>query len=99
MLTRLIVVIIWQYIQISNHYAVYLKVICYMSIIPGFPGDSVVKNPRATAGDVRHRLESWLRKIPREGNGSPLQYSCLENPMDRGAWQATVYAITKSWHH
>ena len=53
MSTRLIVVIIWQYIQISNHYAVYLKVICYTSIISGFPGDSVVKNPPATAGDVR----------------------------------------------
>ena len=53
MLTRLIVVIIWQYIQISNHYAVYLKVICYTSIISGFPGDSVVKNPPATAGDIR----------------------------------------------
>ena len=36
-------------------------------------------------------------KIPREGNGSTLQYSCLENPTDRGAWWATVHEVTKSW--
>ena len=34
---------------------------------------------------------------PREGNGNPLQYSCLENPMDRGAWPATAHGVTKSW--
>ena len=34
---------------------------------------------------------------PREGNGNPLQYPCLENPMDRRAWQATVHEVTKSW--
>ena len=34
---------------------------------------------------------------PREGNGNPLQYSCLGNPMDRGAWRATVYGVAKSW--
>ena len=37
-----------------------------------------------------------LRRSPGEGNGSPLEYSCLENPMDRGAWQATVHGVTKS---
>ena len=35
--------------------------------------------------------------LPGEGNGSPLQYSCLENPMDSGAWQAIVHAVVKSW--
>ena len=45
--------------------------------------------------------ETWVRSLgwedsPGEGNGNPLQYSCLENPMDRGAWQATVYAVAKS---
>ena len=40
---------------------------------------------------------SGLGKFPGEGNGSPLQYSCLENPMDGGAWQATVHGVTKSW--
>ena len=39
-----------------------------------------------------------LRRSPGEGNGNPLQYSCLENPMDRGAWQATVYGITSVGH-
>ena len=45
--------------------------------------------------------ETWVRSLgqedsPGEGNGNPLQYSCLENPMDRGAWQATVHRVTKS---
>ena len=49
----------------------------------------------------RYGFDSWVRKIlgsgrsPGEGNGNPLQYSCLENPMDRGAWQATVYGVAK----
>ena len=40
-------------------------------------------------------IPGW-RRSPGEGNGSPLQYSCLENPMDRGAWQATVHGVAKS---
>ena len=39
----------------------------------------------------------WLGRSPRERNGYPLQYSCLENPVDRGAWQVTVRRVTKSW--
>ena len=38
-----------------------------------------------------------LGRSPGEGNGNPLQYSCLENPIDRGAWQATVHGVAKSW--
>ena len=38
-----------------------------------------------------------LGRSPGEGNGNPLQYACLENPMDRGAWQATVHGVAKSW--
>ena len=45
---------------------------------------------------VRPKFDPWVGKIPGEGNGNPLQYSCLENPMDRGAWWATVHAVTKS---
>ena len=41
-------------------------------------------------------FDPWVRKMPWEGNGNPLQYSCLENPMDGGAWQATVHEIAKS---
>ena len=61
----------------------------------GFPGDKVVKNPPASAGDAASVPE--LGRSSGEGNGNPLQYSCLEKPMDRGAWWATVPRITKSW--
>ena len=55
----------------------------------GFPGGSVVKNPSANAGDVGTIPESG--RSSREGNGNPLQYSCLRNPKDRGLWWATVH--------
>ena len=62
----------------------------------GFPGGSVVKNLPANAGDIRDAdLISALGKSPGEGNGNPLQYSCLENPMDRRSWCAIVHGITK----
>ena len=57
----------------------------------------VVKNLPANAGDVRDTgSHPGLRRSPSGGNGNPLQYSCWENPMDRGAWQATVHWIAKS---
>ena len=57
----------------------------------------VVKNPPASAGDVRDMGSiPVLRRSPGEGNGNPLQNSCLENPMDRGAWQAAVHGVKKS---
>ena len=59
-----------------------------------FPGGSVVKNPPAHAGNVGSISGSG--KSPGEGNGNPLQYSYLGNPMDRGAWQATVHRVAKS---
>ena len=56
----------------------------------------MVKNPPANAGDVRDvGLIPELERSRRVGNGNLLQYSCLENPMDRGAWQATVHGVTK----
>ena len=58
------------------------------------PGGSVVKNRLANAGDMGSI--PGLGRSSGEGNGNPLQYSCLENPMDRGAWQATVHGVTKS---
>ena len=60
---------------------------------PDFPGGSVVKNPPANTGDADSIPGSG--RSPGEGNGNPLQYSCLENPMDRGAWQATVHETAK----
>ena len=59
----------------------------------GFLGGSVVKNPSANTRDTG--LISWSGRSPREGNGNPLQYSCLGNPMDRGAWQAPVHRVTE----
>ena len=60
----------------------------------GFPGGSVVKNLPANAGDVS--LIPGSERSPGDGNGNPLQYSCLENSMDRGAWQATVLGGRKA---
>ena len=58
----------------------------------------VVKNLPANAGDIKDAGSiPRLGRSPGGGNGNPLQYSCLENPMDRGAWRATVYRVTKSW--
>ena len=59
----------------------------------GFPGGSVVKNMPATAGDADSIPGSG--RSPGEGNGNPLQYSCLGNVMDREAWWATVHGVTK----
>ena len=60
----------------------------------GFPGGSEVKNLPANARDVGSIPGSG--RSPREGNGNPLHYSCLENPMDKGAWQAPVHGVAES---
>ena len=60
----------------------------------GFPGGSAGKESACNAGDVG--LIPGLGRSPGEGNGNPLQYSCLENSTDRGAWQAEVHGVTKS---
>ena len=59
----------------------------------GFPGISVVKNLPANAGDKVPIPR--LGKFPGVGHGNPLQYSCLENPMDRGAWQTIVHGVAR----
>ena len=53
----------------------------------------MVKNPLASAGDM---VDPWIGKVPGEENGNPLQYSCLGNPMDKGAWLALVPGVTRS---
>ena len=58
------------------------------------PGGSVLSNLHVNAGDVCSIPGS--RRSPGEGNGSPLQYSCLGNPMDREAWRTTVHVVTKN---
>ena len=60
----------------------------------GFPGGSVGEQSACTVRDLGSITGSG--RSPGEGNGNPLQYSCLENPMDRGAWQATVHEVSKS---
>ena len=57
----------------------------------------VVKNLTASAGDIRDAgLVPRMGRSPRGGHGNPLQYSCLENPKDRGAWQTIVHGVKKS---
>ena len=57
----------------------------------------MAKNLPANAGDVRDEGSiPGLGRSPGEGNDNPVQYSCLENPMDRGAWQATVHGVAKN---
>ena len=61
------------------------------------PPPSVVKNPPANAGDARDRGSiPGSGRSPGGGHGNPLQYSCLEDPVDGGAWQATVYRVAES---
>ena len=67
------------------------------SFFKGFPGGAVVKYPPANAGDARDTgLIPELGRSPGEENGKLLHYSCLENSIDRGPWQAVIYVIAKS---
>ena len=63
--------------------------------LKGFPSGSVVKNLPAMQETQETWVDSWIKKIP-GGNGNPLQNSWLKNPMDRGAWQATVQKVSNS---
>ena len=65
----------------------------HSNTLPGLPSGSVVKNPSANAGEAG--LIPGLGRSPREGNGNSPQHSCLGNPMDRGAWQNTVYGLAE----
>ena len=63
---------------------------------PGFSGSASGKEPACQCRRCKRvGLDPQVRKIPGEGHGNPLQYSCLENNMDRGAWQATVHGFAK----
>ena len=73
-----------------------IKFLFYISIVLASQVDLVVKNPPAKAGDVRDSGSIPGQEDPRGGSGNPLQYSCLENPMDRGTWQATVHRVAKT---
>ena len=56
----------------------------------------MVQNLPANAGDRRLRFDPWVRRSPGGGNGNPLRYSCLGNPLDRAAWWATAHRVAKS---
>ena len=64
----------------------------------GFPGGTSSKEPACQCRRLfeRLRFDPWVGKIPGGRNGNPLQYSCLENPMDRGVWETTVHRVAKS---
>ena len=66
-----------------------------VEVLSGFPSGSDGKESTYDVGDLGSI--PGLGKSPGEGNGYPLQYSCLENPMDRGAWRAIVHKVAKSW--
>ena len=71
----------------------------FLIVGQGFPGGAVVKSLPASAGDERDvgLIPGWGR-YPGGGNGNPLQYSCRENPMDRGAWWAAVHRSQRIGH-
>ena len=83
---RLAKVVIFKYLSVYTHGL-------------GFPGGVVVKNPPAYVGDSRDAgLIRGSGSSPEGGIGNPLQYSCLENSMNRGAWRATICGASKSQH-
>ena len=64
----------------------------------GFPGGASGKELACQCRRHKRRgFDPWVGTIPGGGHGNPLQYSCLENPMDRGAWLGTVHRVTHSW--
>ena len=68
-----------------------------MYVTMSFPGGASGKEPPANAGNAKDEgsIPGWGR-FPGEGNGNPLQYSCLQDPMDRGAWGTTVHRVAES---
>ena len=78
--------------QVLNYYSHFTKKETEFHYV-GFPGGSVSKESACSMGDL-HAIPGWGRS-PGEGNGNPLQYSGLGNPMHRGAWQATVHEVIR----
>ena len=89
-----IYVYVYMYMYICMYICTYIHI--YICLVD-FPGGASGKEPVCNAGDIRDLgLIPRLGRSPGGGHGSPLQYSCLENPMDRGEWWDTVHKITKS---
>ena len=85
------------WVQLRHCVKISRQISSFCATVLGFPGSSVAKNPLANAGDTRD-----AGSIPGSGRspggrrGDPLQYPCLETPMDRGAWRSTVHRVTQS---
>ena len=79
-----------------NHLLLQILNVLYSTFLLGVPGGSLSKESACNTGDPG--LISGLGRSPGERNGNPLQYSCLENPMDRGAWWATAYGPQRVGH-
>ena len=98
---------IWIHLLLFFHLIPLLNHMPYLSVISFFfhLRVLVVKNPPANAGDMRcipgcrrHEIDPWVQRSPGECNDNPFQYACLENPMDRGAWRATVHGLQRVRH-
>ena len=79
-------------------YKEYIRFVIICNRARAFQAELVVKNLHANAGDIRD-VDSirGSGRFPGEGNANPLQYFCLENPTDRGAWWVTVHGVTNRW--
>ena len=87
-----------SFCTLSSHLASYWNTCPFgrgLSILKGFPSGSDGKASACNAGDLG--LTPVSERSPGGGNGNPLQYSCLENPIDREAWCAAVHGVVKSW--
>ena len=82
-----------MYIEKNKKFVIFFLL---KSDLPDFPGTSAGRESAYNAGDLGSI--PGLGRYPGEGHGNPLQYSCLENPMDRGAWWATVHWVAKGGH-
>ena len=85
--------------QLSMHAHVYIHTHVCMCVYMPSQVALMVRNPASSAGDIEMQVRSlgWDDPLEKGGHGNPLQYSCLENSMDIGAWQATVHGVAKSW--
>ena len=80
-----------------NMLGITVDVLCWLNSHLGFPGDTVIKDPPANAGEAGDEgLIPGSGRSPGGGNDNPLQYSYLENSMERGAWQAKIQGVAKS---
>ena len=87
----------WYWKEGRGRYRIFKMCVCvYLFVYGGFPGGSEVKVSACNAGDLGSI--PGLGRSPGEGNGNPFQYSCLEKPMDRGAWWAIVHGIHRVRH-